>query len=58
MHRELLMIIDAAFKKRVKRYQQESGDSTKAVHLNRVVTTAISGFYGRAKARRFEFFSD
>ena len=52
------MTIDADFKERVKQYQQESGNSTHSVHLNRVVTTAISGFYGRAKTRRFEFFSD
>lgn len=53
-----MTIIDAEFKRRVKQYRQESSDSTHSVHLNRVVTTAISGFYGRAKTRRFEFFSD
>ena len=52
------MKISSEFRDRVRRYRRESTDSTHSVHLNRVVTTAIDGFYGKAKARRFEFFSD
>lgn len=52
------MEIDDVFRERVKRYADESRDSSKAVHMNRVITTAERGFFGKAKARRFEFFSD
>ena len=44
------MNIDNTFRDRVKRYVEESKESEKAVHLNRVVTTAIEGFRGRARA--------
>ena len=52
------MKITEEFRERVRGHVRESRDSARAVHLNRVVTTAIDGFYGSAKARRFEFFSD
>ncbi|MFP4484981.1 MAG: OsmC-related (seleno)protein [Spirochaetaceae bacterium] len=52
------MEMDADFRDRVKRHVEASRDAGKAVHLNRVITTALHGFYGKAKARRFEFFSD
>jgi uncharacterized OsmC-like protein len=52
------MTIDHSFRERVKQHVQESQDAGKAVHLNRVVTTGVSGFRGKAKARRFEFFAD
>lgn len=52
------MIVTPDFKERVRQYERDSRDSTKAVHLNRVVTTAIEGFHGRARTRGFEFFSD
>jgi uncharacterized OsmC-like protein len=52
------MTIDRDFRERVKRHVKDSEDAGKAVHLNRVVTTAEHGFQGKAKARRFEFYSD
>lgn len=52
------MNIDGDFRQRVIDHQEASKDAQRAVHLNRVVTTAIDGFRGRAKARTFEFFSD
>jgi uncharacterized OsmC-like protein len=52
------MKIDSEFQERVKQHQGESRDSSRSVHLNRVVTTGIDGFYGKARARKFEFYSD
>lgn len=50
--------IDSEFRNLVKTHQEQAGSAEHSVHLNRVITTAIEGFKGQAKARRFVFFAD
>ena len=52
------MKIDSDFREKVAAHHAEATQSSHSIHLNRVVTTVIDGFHGRAKARKFEFFSD
>lgn len=50
--------LDEDFKDDVKEHYEESKDEGKAIHVNRVFTEVIDGFYSKAKTRGFEFFSD
>lgn len=50
--------LDEEFKKDVRDHYEDSKEEGKAIHVNRVTTEVIRGFYGKAETRGFEFFSD